>query len=578
MGVNREQFDVAIIGGGPAGSTLGGLIRKYDPSARVLILEKEKFPREHVGESQLPMIAGVLYELGVWDKVEAAEFPIKIGATYRWGSSPDLWDFNFAPLDLSRPEPRPGKYEGLRRMTAFQVDRAIYDDILLRHAAELGCEVREQTAVADVERDGDRVTALVLAGGERVTATHYADASGHIGILRRAMGVGVTVPTKLMNIAMWDYWENPDWAGRFGAATRVHVLSVGAGWIWVIPVGPTRTSIGFICPAEYYKSRGLRPEQLYLEALAKEPHASSLVASATREGRVRTTKDWSFIADRLTGENWYLVGESAGFADPILSGGLTLAHTGARELAYSILAMNRAEHDPDWLRKAYDERQRRRISQYIRFADFWYQFNGQFTDLEQYSSRIAADAGMKGLTPQQAFRWLSLGGFGQEDFLFPGMGGFDLLAVKQVAKVFTTNEPVGWEINRYNCFRLNLQGTRRFHMPVYNEGRIIRAECLRRAGNLLPLVGLYGLMIDLLRRESDMLRIQQHVVARAKAGKAPFGWNAPMFLSQAMATLEAMLVEGWITGSVNSARPMAPYQHAGAGDQTTHRTSLANVG
>ena len=79
------EYDVAIIGGGPAGSTLAAILLKYVPTAKVLILEREIFPREHVGESQLPPVTLVLEEMGCWDKVEAAGFPIKTGALYRWG-------------------------------------------------------------------------------------------------------------------------------------------------------------------------------------------------------------------------------------------------------------------------------------------------------------------------------------------------------------------------------------------------------------------------------------------------------------------------------------------------------------
>jgi flavin-dependent dehydrogenase len=236
--IEMAPYDVAIIGGGPGGSTAGSLIKKYRPELRVLILEKERFPRDHVGESQLPPLSDILYEMGCWDDVEAANFPIKIGVTYRWGKNRDLWDFEFLPLGDSKDEPRPAKYEGQRRQTAFQVDRARYDDILLRRAEALGCEVREQTRVSGVRRDGDRVTGLEI-GREKevVTARHYIDASGHIGVLRRAMGVETHVPTRLQNIAIWDYWENADWAVEIGVGgTRVQVMSVGYGWIWFIPL------------------------------------------------------------------------------------------------------------------------------------------------------------------------------------------------------------------------------------------------------------------------------------------------------------------------------------------------------
>src|SRR5471030_261972 len=142
--------DVAIVGGGPAGSTAGCLLRKYNPELRVVILEREQFPREHIGESQLPAISQVLQEMGVWDKVEAADFPIKVGATYRWGNTKGYWKFDF----LLRPfedEPRPAKFNSQRELTAFQVDRSVYDKILLDHAREMGCEVYEQVKVETIE-------------------------------------------------------------------------------------------------------------------------------------------------------------------------------------------------------------------------------------------------------------------------------------------------------------------------------------------------------------------------------------------------------------------------------------------
>lgn len=142
QGVEKQTLktDIAIIGGGPSGSTCGGFLKKYGPDTQVLILEREKFPRDHIGESQLPLIGSILHELGVWDRVEAADFPIKIGATYRWGTTENLWDFDFLPYGKFDDEARPGKYEGQRRYTAFQVDRARYDKILLDFAEELGCE------------------------------------------------------------------------------------------------------------------------------------------------------------------------------------------------------------------------------------------------------------------------------------------------------------------------------------------------------------------------------------------------------------------------------------------------------
>src|SRR5580700_7483399 len=111
------QCDVAVIGGGPAASTLGTLLRMYDPHLRVAIFEREVFPRDHVGESQIPHLMSTLHEMGVWDKVEAANFPIKIGGMYKWGTTEDLWALDFLPVSQFKNEDRPGKYMGQRAQT-----------------------------------------------------------------------------------------------------------------------------------------------------------------------------------------------------------------------------------------------------------------------------------------------------------------------------------------------------------------------------------------------------------------------------------------------------------------------------
>lgn len=564
-----EHFDVAIIGGGPGGSTVGSMLRKYDPNIRVLILEREKMPRDHIGESQLPPIGAILNEMGVWEKIEAANFPIKIGATYRWGQSATLWDFEFLPIPAYRDEPRPAKYSGQRQLTAFQVDRSVYDKILLDHSAELGCDVREETAVTEIVREGDRVTGLRLSTGETVTADWYIDASGHAGILRRSMGVQIDVPTQLKNIAVWDYWNDTGWAVTIGAgATRIQIMSVGPGWIWFIPISPTRTSIGFVCPAEYYKKRGVPAEQLYSEALALEPRIAELTQSATRENRVRITRDWSFVSERMTGENWVLVGEAAGFADPILSGGLTLAHTGARECAYNLLAIRRGEHSAEWLRRMYEERQSRLIRQYIRFADYWYAFNGQMMDLKSHTAEIARSAGLE-MSPEQAFRWLSFGGFSFEDFLFPGLGTLDMLSLKQVNKMFTGAESISWELNRYNLFKLNLEGATRDEVPLYAQGRVISAGCYRRGSSRLPEAGLYRVVIETLKRFTYIMDIGREFtrLGQSRGGDRVISGNH--FVAQAMSTLEAMLVEGWITGGVDPNRPKVHYDPVKPGVEMT---------
>lgn len=551
-------YDTVIIGGGPAGSTIASLLKKYNPALRVLVLEKEKFPREHIGESQLPGISHILDEMGVWDKVEAANFPIKLGGNFTWGNKQDAWDLDFYPVEDFADEPRPAKFEGQRRHTAFQVERAIYDEILLRHAGSLGAEVREQTMVREVLREGDRVTGLRLDSGEVVTARWYADASGHAGIIRRAMGVESVVPESLKNIAIWQYWDNVEWAVRIGVGgTRISVRSLPYGWIWFIPLGPTRSSVGLVCPSSYYQQRGLSTEALYRAAIDDQPQIRGLMSRATPASGVLTTKNWSQLSDRLVGENWLLCGESAGFADPILSAGMTLAHGSAREAAYMLLELDRGEHDPAWLRSVYDEKNRKSIRQHIQFAEYWYAANSRFTDLQDHCKAIARESGLR-LTPQQAWRWLAQGGFAVEDIRQAGFGTFDVASAKAVIERLSGGKS-DFALSRVNEFRLNLRDAERGWVAEYDNGRINRVECYRRGSAMLPVAGVFKGMLEILETNRDAETIL-HTLQRITAGSGPMqSVNIAKFIQ----ALEVMLNDFWVIGTLNRKKPTMSIQSGG---------------
>lgn len=542
--------DVAIIGGGPSGSTCAGFLKKYGPNTRVLVLERERFPRDHIGESQLPLIGRILDELGVWDRIEAAGFPIKIGGTYRWGTTDDLWDFDFLPYGRFDDESRPARYEGQRTRTAFQVDRSEYDKILLDYAADLGCEVREGTAVREVMRDGNRVEGLKLGDGTLVKAKWYVDATGHSGLLRRAMGIGVDEPSALKNVAAWDYWRNAEWAVSLGiGGTRIQILSLGYGWIWFIPITPDRTSIGFVCPADYYKQSGKTMKEIYLQALAEETRVQRLIQDATREERFATTKDWSFVAEEMAGPNWMLVGESAGFADPILSAGMTLAHASAREAAFLILEAERGGNLP-WMIENYTRRNERRVRQHIRFADYWYRANANFTELKDYTSEIARDAGLE-LNGDQAFQWLGTGGFIEEDMEVAGLA---LLRLDQLHSITgrLSETPATSMLDGNNLFLLRLSGAEEVKIARFENGGVKSVVALRRDGKVLPLYGLFGWMVEGLRH-SPQLDLAIPFLAQ-KMAEAGIGFDSALH-ARLTECLEAMVREGWVKAKRSASIP-----------------------
>ncbi|MBX3111030.1 MAG: tryptophan 7-halogenase [Fimbriimonadaceae bacterium] len=546
------KTDVAIIGGGPAGATVGTLVKKYRPDLDVTILEREVFPRDHVGESHLPAISAVLDEMGVWDKVEAAGFPVKVGATFKWGSREDLWHTDFLVGEKYEDLPRPAKFVGQRAKTAYQVDRSVYDKILLDHAAAQGCRVHQGTGVRSVGRDGDFVTGLVADPGlGEVEAKYYVDASGDSGVLRRALDIGVDSPTKLRNIAVWKYWNDAEWAETIGkGATRVQILSLGWGWVWFIPITTTRTSVGLVMPASHYRESGLSTEALYTRAIQEEPMVAKLLARATPEPALSATKDWSFVADRLAGANWFLAGDACGFADPILSAGMTLAHTGARKVAFTVLELERGETDPEWLKHQYDEGHRGQIRHHMQFADYWYSSNGHFVDLKNYCAEIASEAGVS-LTPEDAFRWLATGGFTLDT---PGVAAALTYRLRDI-KYLTAEivgERWGWELAKTNTWKLNREGTKKGVMAEYVGGRVRQTACLRRGAKVLPIMDVFKHLLNALHRETDSIRILEATVnAMVREDQIEID-RAPMLVVEAM---EAMVTEGWIIGTLDPDRP-----------------------
>ena len=557
-----HKTDVAIIGGGPAGATIGTFLKKYNPSLDVTIIEREKFPRDHVGESHLPAISAILDEMGVWDKVEAANFPIKIGATFKWGAKKDFWDTDFLHHQEFRNVPRPQKFEDQRLKTAFQVDRSVYDKVLLDHAESLGCQVFEQTKVASIERDGDAVLGLKLQSTDadvldqigadcRVEARYYVDCSGDVGILRRAMDIEIEAPTALRNIAIYKYWQDAEWAVTLGnGGTRIQIMSLDWGWMWFIPITPTRTSVGLVLPASYYKESGKTVEQIYADAIAEEPLISKLLANATPEEEITATKDWNFLSKRLVGQNWFLAGDCCGFADPILSAGMTLAHTSARKVAFTLLELFRGQLDPEWVKSEYEDGHRTQIKHHMQFADFWYTSNGQFTDLKDYCAEIAETAGLT-LDPATAFQWLATGGFTIDE---PGVAAaltYRVSGLKLVA-VQLGGSPPEWEITKTNFWRLNLSDATEGKFVRYMDGRVVPIPCLKRGSKVLPLVDVFKHVVNAFKNNMDSILILEDCVNRMIHEDGVEVKEAELLAIEA---LESLMLEGWIRCKVVPSRP-----------------------
>jgi clorobiocin biosynthesis protein Clo-hal len=379
-----KPIDLLVIGGGPAGSTLAGLVKKHAPERRVVLLERCAGPRHHIGESLLPGLVPVLKELGVFEKIDAAGFPKKIGANYLWGKGDEVWENDFNDVNVTELLRRHGGQLPETLEYAWQVRRSKYDEILLEHAGELGVEVVRGAAAARIlERGGAVAGVEAVVGGKtrafRAAAT--ADCSGQAGFLSRYRPVR-RYDSRLKNIAVYAYWKGAPWKYRYNGhpdKTKIFVCAVPGGWFWYIPIDEGVVSVGLVTSQARLKAAKLKPEALYLRELERCREIFPLLAKAERledfDGAGRefhTQTDWSYLNVSAAGPGWLACGDAAVFVDPILSTGVTLAHWGAHRAAYTLLT---AWRDPAAESRLWDDYNlfcRESAAQFLTLALFWY--------------------------------------------------------------------------------------------------------------------------------------------------------------------------------------------------------------
>ncbi len=297
----------------------------------MLVVEREKFPRFHVGESLLPFALPIFDRLGVHDKIRAAGFQRKFGA-YFWNEA------NGSTRPVVFAEARDPNHP-----MAYQVKRAEFDDLLLRHAESSGAEVREQTAVEDVLFEGGRAVGIRLrgAGGkgdgapEEIRARVVVDASGQGAFLSRKLGLRSFDP-KLKRAALFAHYEGIRWPEESRPGDILLPIDRGV-WYWIIPFSDGVCSVGGVFdPAEVRLAEGASVEARYEEIIGRSPRMMSLLEGARRTSKVHGISDYSAKSSRLGGDGWVLVGDAATFLDPVFSTGVFLAMSSGERAAETI--------------------------------------------------------------------------------------------------------------------------------------------------------------------------------------------------------------------------------------------------
>ena len=408
--------DVIVIGGGPAGSAAATMLARK--GWQVTLLEREQFPREHVGESLLPASIPVLEELGALDAVENAGFLKKYGATMVWGTGEVPWSWYFQETSQRYPH-------------SYQVWRPQFDQILLENAKAHGVTVLESHQVTQVIFDGDEAVGVEFTNGQGETGEaqcrFVVDASGQSTLLARHLNSKQWDPF-FQNLAIYAYFTEatplpePD-------QTNIFIESYRYGWLWSIPLHTGRTSVGAVVDSaigqEGIQQNGAKS---FLKAqLAQSNQTRANLENAQMDSEPIVVRDWSYTAEKLCGPGYIMTGDAACFVDPLFSSGVHLAlMSGVLASAYVTTALN----EPSLAEEAgqvYQEIYLKEYNQFREMARLFYSSNlsaesyfweaRRITEKDQYSPRHSFIQAVAGQPPRGYERVVLDRGQAPEEFV-----------------------------------------------------------------------------------------------------------------------------------------------------------------
>ena len=362
-----HQTDVVIIGGGPAGATLGAYLAKAGVDH--VIFERERFPRHHVGESLVQATTRVFEEIDFLEKVDTAGFVEKRAAVWVPKNGRGAYELRVLRPDLPIDH-------------TFHVDRARFDALLLDHAAELGSPVFQETRVTRVLMDGERVAGVEIerdGARQEVRARFVVDASGRGTVVGRQLRLLKKDPL-FDQYAIYSYFEGMD-RGPAPMTDHIHIhfLPTRRGWVWQIPVSEHVTSVGVVTERDDFRKDGRDREAYFRRHVESQPELARRLRDAKPVEPFRAEGDYSYAMEKLTGPGFLLTGDAARFVDPIFSSGVSVAVHSARFASHALVDALSGKASEEEALRGYEERLSVGIRVWYEFIKVYYKLQNLFT-------------------------------------------------------------------------------------------------------------------------------------------------------------------------------------------------------